>query len=148
MTYEVWSVESAKAALLAYTSDEHAVLVALQALQDQFGFVHADAVELVASTCNVSRADVHGVLTFYHELRTTPPAERTIRICRGEACQAVGSRELESAFASAGHPLGSHSERVSVEAVYCMGNCALGPNVEVDGELRGRFSSSAVSEVL
>lgn len=148
MTFEAWSTESASAALEAYASDEHMVLVALQELQTRFGYVHPDAIALVATTCNVSRADVHGVLSFYHELRTTPPAEHTIRICRGEACQAVGSRAVESAFAEVGHPVGSHSERVSVEAVYCMGNCALGPNVEVNGELRGRFSASSAAEVL
>ncbi len=148
MTYEPWSEDSAAAEVASFTSDESMVLVALQALQERFGYVHADAVNLVARVCNVSRADVHGVLTFYHELRTAPPAARRVRVCRAEACQSVGSREIEAAFAAAGHPVGSHSESMSVEAVYCFGNCALGPSVELDGELRGRCTTSIVAESL
>ena len=148
MTYEPWVEEFAAAELEPFTSDESMVLVALQALQQRFGYVHPDAVALVARTCNVSRADVHGVLTFYHELRTAPPAARTVRICRAEACQSVGSHGIEDAFAAAGHPVGSHSESMSVEAVYCFGNCALGPSVEIDGVLRGRCTTDVVAEAL
>lgn len=145
---EAWSADAAKLALRQYTSDSSKVLVALQSLQSRFGYVHPDAVQIVADTCNVSRADVHGVLTFYHELHTTPPAAKQIRICRAEACQAVGSRDLEAAFAGAGHPVGSHDDDVSVEAVYCLGICALGPVLEVDGVVKGRCSTSDVTEAL
>ena len=148
MTFEAWSKELAADTLEPFTSDGTMVLVALQSLQERFGYVHPDATELVARACNVSRADVHGVLTFYHELRTAPPADRTVRICRAEACQSVGSREIEAAFAAAGHPVGSHSDAMSVEAVYCFGNCALGPSVEIDGELRGRCTTDVVAEAL
>lgn len=148
MTYEAWDEEAAAALLEPFTSDGTLVLVALQAIQERFGFVHPESPALVARICNVSRADVHGVLTFYHELRTTPPARRRVRVCRAEACQSVGSRELEAAFADAGHPIGSHSESMSVEAVYCFGNCALGPNVEIDGVLHGRCTTSVVTKAL
>jgi len=148
MTYEAWQEDSAAAALEPFTSDGTMVLVALQALQERFGYVHTDAIALVARICNVSRADVHGVLTFYHELRTEPPAARRVRVCRAEACQSVGSRDIEAAFEQAGHPIGSHSESMSVEAVYCFGNCALGPSVEIDGVLRGRCTTDVVAEAL
>lgn len=148
MTFEPWAENSALAELEPFTSDESMVLVALQALQERFGYVHSDAAAIVARVCNVSRADVHGVLTFYHELRTAPPAARRVRVCRAEACQSVGSRDIEAAFAAAGHPVGSHSESMSVEAVYCFGNCALGPSIEIDGELRGRCTTSIVAETL
>jgi len=148
MTYEDWSEELAAYELEPFTSDGTMVLVALQQLQEHFGYVHPDAVALVASICNVSRADVHGVLTFYHELRTTPPAARAVRICRAEACQSVGSHDIEDAFAAVGHPVGSRSQSMSVEAVYCFGNCALGPSVEIDGVLRGRCTTEIVTEVL
>lgn len=148
MTFEAWHDETAQRLLEPYTSDGTMVLVALQSLQTTFGYVHPDAIALVARICNVSRADVHGTLTFYHELRTAPPAERTVRICRAEACQAVGARDLESAFAEAGHPVGSHSASMSVEAVYCLGNCALGPSVEIDGVLKGRCTPAIVTEAL
>lgn len=148
MTYEVWSAGVAEYVLEPFASDETMVLVALQALQERFGYVHPEATALVARVCNVSRADVHGVLTFYHELRTAPPASRRVRVCRAEACQSVGSRAIEDAFAAAGHPVGSHNEHMSVEAVYCFGNCALGPSVEIDGVLRGRCTTGVVAEAL
>jgi len=143
-----WSADSAKVMLRQYTSDASKVLVALQALQERYGYVHPDGVQLIADTCNVSRADVHGVLTFYHELRTSPPAARQIRICRAEACQSVGARDLEQAFANAGRPVGSHDDAISVEAVYCLGICALGPVLEVDGVVRGRCTTADVTEAL
>ena len=145
---DAWSADAAKVLLRQYTSDASKVLVALQALQERFGYVHSDGVQIVADICNVSRADVHGVLTFYHELRTEPPAARQIRICRAEACQSVGSRTLEQAFADAGRPVGSHDEQVSVEAVYCLGICALGPVLEVNGVVRGRCTPADVAEAL
>lgn len=145
---EAWSVDAARVALRSYTSDASKVLVALQAVQARFGYVHPDAVDVVADICNVSRADVHGVLTFYHDLHTSPPAKRQVRICRAEACQSVGARELEAAAATAGHPIGSHDEDVSVEAVYCFGICALGPVIEVDGVVRALSSPSDVEGAL
>lgn len=145
---EHWSTEGAKVALREYTSDASKVLVALQALQHRYGYVHPDGVQLVAEICNVSRADVHGVLTFYHELRTAPPARKQIRVCRAEACQSVGSRDLEATLAEFGHPVGSHDDDVSVEAVYCFGICALGPVIEVDGVIRGRASAHDIAEAL
>lgn len=145
---EAWSADAARITLREFTSDASKVLVALQAMQARFGFVHPDAVQLVAETCNVSRADVYGVFTFYHELRSTPPAARQIRLCRAEACQAVGARDLEAALASAGHPVDSHSEAVSVEAVYCLGICALGPVLEVDGVVKGRCTVADATEAI
>lgn len=145
---EAWSADGARVALREYTSDASMVLVALQALQTRYGYVHPDAVEVVADICNVSRADVHGVLTFYHELRTAPPATRQVRVCRAEACQSVGSRDLESALAAAGHPVGSHTDDVSVEAVYCLGICALGPVLEVDGIVKGRCTTTDATEAV
>lgn len=145
---EAWSEDAAKIALREFTSDASKVLVALQAMQHRFGYVHSDAVQLIADTCNVSRADVHGVLTFYHELRTSPPAKRQIRVCRAEACQSVGSRDLEAALADFGHPVGSHTDEVSVEAVYCLGICATGPVVEVDGVIHGRASANDIAKAL
>lgn len=148
MTFDAWSEGLAAAVLEPFRSDETMVLVALQALQARFGYVPAETVSLVAQVCNVSRADVHGVLTFYHELRTSPPARRVVRVCRSEACQSVGAREIEAAFAEAGHPIGSHSEHLSVEAVYCFGNCALGPTVEIDGTMHGYCTEEIVTEAL
>lgn len=142
MTFAPWSVDTASA-LLAVTCDKPGpVLISLQALQEEFGYVPEQAVELVAKACNVSRADVHGVLTFYHDLRTSPPATTTLRVCVAEACQAVGSRELvkdvEKTFNTR---MDESNEKVELKPVYCLGNCALGPSAMVNGELVGRASA-------
>jgi formate dehydrogenase subunit gamma len=118
------------------------VLRALQALQARFGYVPSDAVTLVADHCNVTRADVFGVLTFYSDLRTTPPAAVEVRVCMGEACQAVGARELLRGTQSAA------AADCDVRHVYCMGNCALGPTAVVNGELIGRASVPAVAHLI
>ncbi|MBK9741011.1 MAG: NAD(P)H-dependent oxidoreductase subunit E [Actinobacteria bacterium] len=132
-----WSIEAAQR-VLAQVDEPGPVLVALQSLQSQFGYVHADAVALVAERLNVSRADVYGVLTFYSDLRTTPAAEVEVRICLGEACQAVGARAL---LADAREQLAPDDD---VSRVFCMGNCALGPTAVVNGRLLGRASVASV----
>lgn len=139
MPFATWSKEAA-ASVLATTCDKPGpVLISLQAIQEEFGYVPGEALALVADACNVSRADVHGVLTFYHDLRTTPPPVTSVRICVAEACQAVGSSQLVDAVeATFNTTLGSESADVEIKAVYCFGNCALGPNATVNGRLIGR----------
>ena len=99
----------------------------------------------MAKACNVSRAEVHGVLTFYHDLRTAPAPEKMIRVCVAEACQAVGSRELVSALESNFQiKMGETSEKLELAEALCFGNCALGPSVSVNGELIGRATCDLV----
>jgi formate dehydrogenase subunit gamma len=115
-------------------------------MQERFGYVHDDAVALVAETFNVSRADVHGVLTYYHDLRTTPAPTRCIQICVAEACQSVGSRELVAAVEKKlGKKIDESNSDVEIKSAYCFGNCALGPAAMVDGELVGRASVEKVT---
>lgn len=132
MSFTPWSKEAALAVLGTTCLEPGPVLISLQALQREFGYVHLEAVALVAEVCNVSRADVHGVLTYYHDLRRTPPPENIVSICGAEACQAVGARELiEVAKKSLPH-------EVEMKEVFCFGNCALGPAATVNGKLVGR----------
>jgi formate dehydrogenase subunit gamma len=132
MSFAPWSKESAVAVLDATCHEPGPVLISLQALQEEFGYVHDEAVALVAEACNVSRADVHGVLTYYHDLRRTLPPENVVHICGAEACQSVGARELiEEAKRSL-------PDGVEVKEIFCFGNCALGPAVTVNGKLIGR----------
>ena len=130
MKYSPWSPERAVALLATLREEKGAVLMALQLMQREFGYVDKACVELIAQLFNKSRADVHGVLTFYHDLRTSPPPAHEISICVAEACQAVGARELERDV-KAKFP---EDTRVT----YCFGNCALGPAAMVDGTLIGR----------
>lgn len=126
-----WSAEAGRD-VLARIDEPGPVLVALQSLQETFGYVHPDALQLVADAFNVSRADVYGVLTFYGDLRSTPPAGVEVRVCMGEACQAVGARALLAGTTA------TLPADVDVTHVFCLGNCALGPTAVVNGRLIGR----------
>ncbi len=122
-------------------AEERLILPCLQRLQRVFGFVDDGGVEATAGFLNVSRAEVVGVLTYYHDLRTTPPPAVAVQVCVAEACQAQGSRllvgEIEREFAAT---LGERTADGAVEfsKAYCLGNCALGPAVMVNGRLVGR----------
>jgi len=141
MSYPSWSIEEATRVLSALKNVQGPVLIALQTIQERFGYVHEDAVALIAETFNVSRADVHGVLTYYHDLRTAPSPTRSIQICVAEACQAVGSRDLVAAVEKKlGKKIDQTYADVEIKSAYCFGNCALGPAAMIDGQLVGRAS--------
>ncbi len=139
-----WSEETALEEITSLAKMRGPLLPVLRALSETFGYVDPRAVPLVAEALNVSRAEVYGVLSFYSELRTTPPGELRIQLCRGEACQSVGGRALaEHATASLGISFGETTAdgSVTLDQVFCLGNCALGPTVAVDGCLHGRVAS-------
>ncbi len=120
---------------------EGPLLPILHAVVERFGHVDARAVPLIADVLNRSRADVHGVVGFYHDFRRTPAGRHRVRQCRAEACQAMGGEELAAALERAiGNPFCATTPdgRVTLEAVYCLGNCALSPAAMVDDELVGR----------
>ena len=130
MKFTPWSQDVALALLATLREEKGPVLMALQLMQKEFGYVDPACVGLIANFFNKSRADVHGVLTFYHDLQTTLPLEHQISICVAEACQAVGVRTLaKEAKARFGD---------MVNDSFCFGNCALGPSAIVDGKLIGR----------
>ena len=138
MKYSPWSQDAARVLLATLSDEKGPVLMALQLMQKEFGYVDKACVELIANYFNKSRADVHGVLTFYHDLRTTPPTEHQISICVAEACQAVGAREL-----STGRKAKFTDE---VKDAYCFGNCALGPAAMVDGKIIGRATVAKIEK--
>ena len=119
------------------------LLEVLHAIQSELGYVPDGAVPLVAQGLNVSRAEVHGVVTFYHYFRRTPPGKRVVSLCRAEACQSMGADALaEHAKRKLGvdfHETTSDGE-ISLEPVYCLGNCACSPAAMVDGRLYGRLT--------
>ena len=120
------------------------LLLVLHAVQDAIGYIPAAAVPLIASGLNLSRAEVHGVVTFYHYFKSHPPGRSTVEICRAEACQAVGGEALaEHARKSLGidfHGVTADGA-LSLEAVYCLGNCACGPSIRLGGKLHGRVTN-------
>lgn len=138
-----WNAERARAVIAEHQSLRGALLPILHALQEEFGYVDPEATPLLADALNLSRADVHGVITFYHEFRRTRPGRHVVKVCVAEACQARGSDDLvEHLRSKLGVELGEDSPdgAFSLEAVYCLGNCALGPSALVDGRLLGRLT--------
>jgi formate dehydrogenase subunit gamma len=116
----------------------------LHALQDTFGYVDARAVAIIAKTLNLSRAEVFGTLSFYHDFKKQPPLGRSIKLCRAEACQANGVEALAAHLETRkGLKIdGGYHDGVAIETVYCLGNCALGPNALYDGELVARLDEA------
>jgi formate dehydrogenase subunit gamma len=127
------------------------LLEVLHAIQGELGYVPPAAVPLVASELNLSRAEVHGVISFYHYFRSTSPGAHTVRVCRAESCQAVGAEALA---AHARQRLGvdfhetTPDGRFSLEPVYCLGNCACSPAVMIDGRLHGRVTPERLDALL
>ncbi len=127
-----------------------ALLPLLHALQETLGYVPEAAVPHVAQALNLSRAEVHGVLTFYHDFRSAPAGTHTIKICRAEACQARGGQAIEAAAAERlGTAMGSTRSdgHVTLEPVYCLGLCATGPNALVDGRPVSRLDGARLERI-
>ena len=114
---------------------------ALHELTRVYGYIHTEHLPTVADVFNISVAEVRGIVSFYEDFKTHPPASTTIRVCQAEACQAVGSRELTHELEAAYHTkLGIRGNDVELEAVYCLGLCASGPAVQVNDQLIARAS--------
>jgi formate dehydrogenase subunit gamma len=134
-------VTAAKAIALRHGNKPDALLEILHDLQHEVGHVPEAALPVLAKQLNLSRAEVHGVVTFYHDFRRNPAGQHVIKVCRAEACQAMGADALISAIEkSLKIKLGQTTadKRITVEAVYCLGNCALSPAMLVDEKLVGR----------
>jgi len=128
-----------------------ALLPILHAVQDQLGYIDDTAVPIIADTLNLSKAEVHGVISFYHHFRNSPPALHIVQLCRAESCQAVGGRELERA---AKEQLGidfheSTADGIfALEPVYCLGNCACSPALRIDNSIFGNMNSEKLSQLI
>lgn len=120
-----------------------ALLPIFHRLQERLGHVPPEALPVIAQDLNLSRAEVHGVMTFYHDFRSAPPGRCVVKVCRAEACQAMGADALiEHAEQCLGTALNSTAAdgSATLEAAYCLGNCALAPAMMVDGHLKGRVT--------
>lgn len=126
-----------------------ALLPALHAIQDELGYIPDAAIAQLADALNLSRAEVHGTISFYHDFRTTPPGRHVLRVCRAEACQAMGGDAL-AAHVQATLGCGFHETgrgEVTLEEVFCLGNCACAPAVMIDGRLHGRVTAARFDEL-
>ncbi len=135
----------------AHRGLEGPLLPILHAVQAEYGYVPRDVQPAIADALNLSRAEIHGVVSFYHDFRDHPAGRHVIRICRSEACQSMGG---EAAAANLLNKLGldwhqtSADGAVTVEPVYCLGLCACSPAAIVDGDVYGRLDDETIDEIL
>lgn len=128
-----------------------ALMLILREVQDRFGYVPREGVPLIARALNLSRAEVHGVVTFYHDFRHRPPGRNVIRLCRAESCQAMGAVALaEHVRGRLGVEFGETTRdgEFTLEAVYCLGNCGCSPAMVLNDELYGRVSPERFDRLL
>ncbi|EQB14687.1 ATP synthase subunit E [Sphingobium quisquiliarum P25] len=126
------------------------LLPLLHAIQEEAGYVDDAIVPAIAQALNLSRADVHGVITFYHDFRRAAPGRHVVKLCRAESCQARGGAAIEEAAARRlGVPMGETrvDGQLSLEPVYCLGLCAIGPNALVDGRPVARVDAAALERI-
>src|SRR5271154_1597214 len=141
---QAWDAARAQARIAELEGLPGGLLPILHALQEEFGYVDPAATPMIASALNLSHAEVHGVVSFYHDFRHDAPGRHVLKMCRAEACQSMGCEKMIGLLENRlGIKLGQTTEDRSftVEAVYCLGNCALSPAVMLDGKLYGRVSS-------
>jgi formate dehydrogenase subunit gamma len=128
-----------------------ALLPVLHDIQDRLGYVPEESLPWVAGALNLSRAEVHGVMSFYHDFRNSPAGRHKIQVCRAEACQSMGARELEQhAIKRLGIGFGETTGdgKITLEAVYCLGNCACAPSLRIGDQLHARVDSAAFDRLL
>jgi formate dehydrogenase subunit gamma len=148
--YADWDVVRANAIIAELAGLEGATLPILHELQTTFGYVPSEAVALVAQALNLSRAEVHGCITFYHDFRSEPAGRHLVKLCRAEACQSVGAdamhREILRGLGVDWH--GTSGDGVTVEPVFCLGLCACGPSALVDGQPMARVTEAGLRAAL
>lgn len=151
MPHVDWSEQDTRAIVERHAMREGPLLPILHEVQRTFGFVPEAAVPIIADALNLSRAEVHGVVTFYHDFRRETAGRHVVKVCRAEACQAMGCERL---VAIAEDYLGltcgetSADGRVTLETVYCLGLCATAPAAMVDGRIQGRIDDARLDAIL
>lgn len=149
--YESWNEDLARDIVLRHATREGAVLPILHDVQHTFGYVPEPVIPMIAETLNLSRAEVHGTFTFYHDFRREPAGNRVLKFCRAEACQAAGGDHLcERAEKKLGVKIGETTadDRVTFEPIYCLGLCSVAPSAMLDGKIYGRLDESRVDALV
>jgi formate dehydrogenase subunit gamma len=149
--YEPWNAARGTEIIAEHTYLEGATLVILHALQEAFGYVPEPAIPMIASALNLSRAEIHGVFTFYHDFRHKPAGRHVLKLCRAEACQAAGGDALTArAETKLGIAIGNTTpdERVTLEPIYCLGLCATAPSAMFDGRVVGRLDEARIDALV
>jgi formate dehydrogenase subunit gamma len=144
--FQDFTLEAATEVVEQFRGQPGALIVALHKLQETFGYVDEAAMPMLGRLFNLSRAEVHGVTSFYHDFRRQKPGRYTIKVCQAEACQAMGSERLTAAIKTQ-LGIGFHETTpdglFTLDAVYCLGNCACSPAIMVDKQTYGRVTESS-----
>jgi formate dehydrogenase subunit gamma len=146
-----WDRESVESIARALKDHPGALMPILRRIQDQLGWVPRDSVPLIAEILNLSRAEVHGVVSFYHDFRHEPPGRNVVKVCRAESCQAMGAVALADHIkrrTNCDFGATSLDGAFTLEAVYCLGNCACSPAVVINGEPAGRMTPARFDDLL
>lgn len=141
-----FTLELATEVVQEFRDQPGTLISALHRLQDTFGYVDEAAMPMLANLYNMSRAEVHGVTSFYHDFRRSKPGRYTVRVCQAEACQAMGSEQLTTAIKeqlNCDFHETTTDGNFTLEPVYCLGNCACSPNVMIDKQTYGRVTPSS-----
>ncbi|MDD2722681.1 MAG: formate dehydrogenase subunit gamma [Methylovulum sp.] len=151
MTDSSTMLSTVQAIAAALKDKPGALLPILHGVQDALGYIPSDSVPVIAKALNLSRAEVHGVISFYHYFRETPPGKQTIHLCRAESCQSMGSKQLEG-HVKAKLGIDYHETTAdgafSLEPVYCLGNCACSPALQIGADIYGRVSPELFDELI
>ncbi|SBS34815.1 NADP-reducing hydrogenase subunit HndA [Marinomonas aquimarina] len=146
-----WEPVTAQAIIDELKSKPGALLPILHAIQDRFSYIPDEAVSLIAQALKLTRAEVHGVISFYHHFRTHQPGRHVVEVCRAEACQALGARALE-AHAKASLGVDYHQttpdRNITLEPVYCLGNCSCGPSIRVGDDIHADVDAARFDELV
>jgi formate dehydrogenase subunit gamma len=149
--HEHWTLEGARPLIERWATVQGGLLPMLIEIQERFGYIDDEAVPSIAEALNISRAEVVGVVGFYHDFKHEPPAKHTLKICLAEACQAMGSDALAQALRTslgAGPGERSSDGAVAVDPVYCLGNCGLSPAIMLNGRVYGRVTAERAERLL
>jgi formate dehydrogenase subunit gamma len=143
--------ETARAIAAEHGNRPDALIEILHEVQSALGFVPEEAVPALANALNLSRAEVHGVVTFYHDFRRKPAGRHVLKVCRAEACQSMGGEAIvQRAEDRLGIACGETSAdgRVTLEPIYCLGLCATAPSAMIDGRIVGRMTPERLDTLL
>jgi formate dehydrogenase subunit gamma len=143
-------VELVRSVVDTHRHERGPLLVILHELQDRLGYIDPEVVPLLATELNLSRADVHGVVTFYKDFRSEPPGRLKLQVCRAEACQSMGAEQLVAQLEQwLGIKVGGTTPdgSTTLDQVFCLGNCALGPSAQINGRVYGRLDRDRVVEI-